>query len=211
VADRLGFRWRQSFQSCSIVKTFGLTGGIGMGKSTAAQCLRARGLAVLDTDDLAREVVAPGQPALAEIQQVFGPAMVDATGQLNRSALAQVVFADAAARRQLEGILHPRITALWRAQLDQWRVAGRTAAVVVIPLLFETGVEAQFDAVICVACSAATQRERLQSRGWTPEQIAQREAAQLPVAEKMARSRYVVWSEGSLDVLGRQVDRVVGR
>lgn len=181
-----------------------------MGKSTAARCLRERGIAVVDTDDLARQIVAPGQPALAEIERGFGREMLDATGQLNRSALARVVFADPAARQQLEAILHPRIHRLWQAQLDAWRSAGQAVAVVVIPLLFETGVAPSFDAVLCVACSAKTQRERLRERGWTVEQIAQREAAQWPVAEKMARARFVIWSEGRLSVLQQQLQRVLG-
>lgn len=180
-----------------------------MGKSTAAQFLSARGLAVVDTDDLARQVVQPGQAALLEIQQAFGREILGDDGQLRREALARVVFTDEPARKQLESILHPRITGLWRAQVQAWRTDGCPAAVVVIPLLFETQVESDFDAVICVACSAATQQQRLLARGWTSLQIEQRCAAQLPIAEKMQRSRFVVWSEGEREVLARQLDLVV--
>jgi len=191
------------------MKTFGLTGGVGMGKSACAQLLQWRGAAVVDTDDLARQVVQPGQPALTEIREVFGAEIVGPDGQLRREELAEIVFADAAARKKLEAILHPRIRERWRAQLESWRNEGKPLAVIVIPLLFETNAESEFDTVICVACSAGTQRQRLQARGWTPEQIEQRIAAQLPIEEKMARSHHVVWTEAGMDVHAQQVYRIV--
>ena len=180
-----------------------------MGKTAAAHILRAQGVAVVDTDDLARQVVAPGQPALAEVQRAFGPGVIGPDGQLRRAELAQIVFSDPAARQQLEGILHPRIREFWSAQLQTWRDEGQPVAVVVIPLLFETQAEASFDAVVCVACSVTAQRERLSARDWTPEQMAQRNAAQMPVAEKMQRSNYVIWSEGGLDVHAQQWARIL--
>ena len=191
------------------MKTFGLTGGIGMGKSAAAALLRARGVAVVDTDDLARQIVAPGQPALAEAQLAFGPDIVGADGQLRRAELARIIFSDPAARQQLEAILHPRIRQLWTAQVQAWRAEGQPVAVVIIPLLFETQAESSFDAVVCVACSAATQQARLAIRGWTPEQIAQRNAAQGPVGEKMRRANFVIWTEGGLDIHGEQWSHIL--
>lgn len=191
------------------MKLFGLTGGIGMGKSACAQLLRWRGAAVVDTDELARELVEPGQPALQEIAATFGRDFLDAEGRLRREELARLVFADAGARRRLEAILHPRIQDAWRAQVATWRAEGKPLAVVVIPLLFETGAEREFDAVICVACSAETQRQRLLARGWSPEQIEQRIAAQMPIEEKMLRADYVVWTEAGMDVHAQQVYRIV--
>lgn len=191
------------------MKTFGLTGGIGMGKSTAATILQQRGIAVVDTDDLARQVVLPGQPALEEIHRAFGKDLLDTAGQLRREALARIVFSDPAARATLEAITHPRITELWQQHLQHWRNAGQSVAAVVIPLLYETKVEAEFDAVVCLACSEATQRERLAARGWTAEQIQQRLAAQLPVAEKMARANFVLWSEGTVETLAEQLARII--
>lgn len=191
------------------MKLYGLTGGIGMGKSTAAQSLAARGVAVVDTDALARQLVTPGQSALAEIQNAFGAEILSPAGELRRDVLARRVFADAAARQKLEAILHPRIRERWLAQIAEWRAAGRAAAVVVIPLLFETHAEANFDQIICVACSAATQRERLRARGWTAEQISQRIAAQWPVEKKMALAHHVVWTEGKPDVMAAQLAQVV--
>jgi dephospho-CoA kinase len=191
------------------MKAIGLTGGIGMGKSTAAEILHARGVAVVDTDRLAREVVAPGQPALAEILQTFGAHLADASGHLRRAALAEIVFADAAARKCLEQITHPRIRERWQNQLAVWRGAGRSVAVVVIPLLYETGAEAEFESIICVACTAATQRERLLQRGWAAPQIRQRCAAQWTVTEKMVRAQHVVWTEGELEITARQLARII--
>lgn len=180
-----------------------------MGKSTAAQLLQWRGAMVVDTDELARTVVGPGQPALAETQKTFGSDIIGTDGRLRREELGRIVFTDAAARKRLEGILHPRIRELWRAQAETWRNQGKPLAVVIIPLLFETRAESEFDTVICVACSAATQRQRLLARGWTLEQISQRIAAQLPIEEKMARSNYVVWTEAGMDVLAQQLYRIV--
>jgi dephospho-CoA kinase len=191
------------------MKLFGLTGGIGMGKSTADRLLRERGVDVVDTDLLARALVEPGQPALGEIQAAFGADMVDMQGRLRRDALARRVFSDAAARKQLEDILHPRIRGLWQQQLETWRAAGRPRAVVVIPLLYETGAAAHFDAVICVACSAATQRRRLQARGWDDGQIYRRLNAQWPVEKKMELANYVVWTEGDLEAHARQLERIL--
>ena len=189
----------------------GLTGGVGMGKSTSAQLLRDRGVRVVDTDDLARQVVEPGQPALAEVLAAFGTQFAGPDGQLRRSELARHVFADPAARRQLEAILHPRIRKLWRVQIETWRAEGRPLAVVVIPLLFETKAEAELDATICVACSVATQQQRLLARGWSPEQIEQRNRAQWPIAQKIARADYLVWTEAGLDVHAAQIERILCR
>jgi dephospho-CoA kinase len=190
------------------MKVLGLTGGIGMGKSTVAALLERRGLPVLDTDVVAREIVEPGQPALMEIERAFGPDIVGPNGRLRRERLAQIAFGDVVRRRQLEAITHPRIRERWRTQLAAWRKEGHACAVVVIPLLFETGAEDEFDCIVCVACSAATQRGRLLARGWTQEEIARRNAAQWPVEKKVALSHRVLWTEGSLDRLEAQVDRM---
>jgi dephospho-CoA kinase len=191
------------------MKLLGLTGGIGMGKSIAARFLHERGAPIVDSDELARQLVEPGQPALSEIQAAFGKNMVARDGQLRRNELARVVFADGAARKRLETILHPRIRERWLAQIETWRRENRALAVVVIPLLFETQAESDFDKIICVACSAATQRQRLLSRGWTAEQIQQRLAAQWPIEQKIARANFVVWTEGALEASAQQVERVL--
>jgi dephospho-CoA kinase len=189
----------------------GLTGGMGMGKSTTAEFLRARGAPVVDTDDLARQLVQPGQPALAEIQAAFGKNIIGPDGQLDRDGLAHAVFGDSVARKNLEAILHPRIRERWLAQIETWRRENRPLAVVVIPLLFETRAESSFDKIICVACSAATQRDRLLERGWTSGQIEQRLAAQWPVERKITRADFLVWTEGDLDAHARQIERIFAK
>jgi len=191
------------------VKTFGLTGGIGMGKSTAAELLRRRGLPVVDSDVIAREIVEPGQPALAEVQRRFGAEIVGKDGRLRRDELARRVFGDPVARRDLEALLHPRIREIWQAQLKSWRDEGTPVAVAVIPLLFETNAQSCFDATICVACSSSTQRRRLRERGWSDMQIDQRNAAQLPVEQKMLLADYAIWTEGPLDVHEAQLGRII--
>jgi len=191
-----------------LMKLLGLTGGIGMGKSTAAEFLRTRGAQIVDTDELARQLVQPGQPALTEIQTEFGKKVIAPDGQLRREELAEIIFVDAAARKKLETILHPRIRERWLAQTEIWRRENRALAIVVIPLLFETRAESHFNKIICVACSAATQHERLLARGWTPEQIKQRLAAQWPVEQKISRADFVVWTDGALDVHAQQLERI---
>jgi len=190
-----------------------------MGKSTAAGILRQRGVPVVDTDELARQLVEPGQSALTEIQTVFGKRVITPDGQLRRDELAQIVFTDPAARKKLEAILHPRIRERWLAQIETWRAAPKRSdggrgencplAVVVIPLLFETAAETQFDKIICVACSATAQRDRLLARGWTQEHIRQRLAAQWPIEQKIARADFVIWTEGAPDTCAQQLERIL--
>lgn len=187
----------------------GLTGGIGMGKSAAAEILGRGGLPVVDSDMLAREVVAPGQPALDEIKETFGAAVVDERGFLRREELARLVFNDPAARRRLEAITHPRIQQAWQDRLRAWQDQGSAAAVACIPLLFETGGEAHFDVTLCVACSPGLQKQRLQTRGWSDEMIQRRQEAQWPVWKKMNAATFVVWNDGSLSILEAQLRRTV--
>jgi dephospho-CoA kinase len=187
-----------SLPQTGAVLLLGVTGGIGMGKSTSADLLERWGYRVVDTDLVAREVVAPGQPALTEVRDAFGPSSLRPDGTLDRAWMAERVFADPGARGQLEGILHPRIRAEWERRVTEWRQEGTPLAVVVIPLLFETEAGAAFDATVCVACSTASQRKRLGDRGWSPEHIERRISAQLPVEEKIRRSTYMVWTEPPL-------------
>ncbi|MEC8987718.1 MAG: dephospho-CoA kinase [Verrucomicrobiota bacterium] len=187
----------------------GLTGGIGMGKSTAAELLANRGANVSDSDVLARELVEPGQAALAEIAEAFGREVLRGDGSLDRAKVAELVFADSAVREKLEAILHPRIREAWQARLDGWVAAGERLAVVVIPLLFETQAEASFDRIVCVSCSLEVQRERLQSRGWSDGEMERRLAAQMEIDEKMKRSDHVVWTDGPIEAQAAQWDALL--
>ena len=184
----------------------GLTGGIGMGKSTAAELLAKRGAKVCDSDALARELVAPGQPALAEIVEAFGSGVLLRDGSLDRAKVGKLVFGDSAAREKLEGILHPRIRKVWQARLEHWLVAGERLAVTVIPLLFETKAESSFDKIACVVCSPELQRERLRAREWRDDQISNRISAQMAVGEKIKRADHVIWTDGTIEAHGAQWD-----
>ncbi len=179
-----------------------------MGKSTAGNLLVKEGYSLIDTDDIARQIVQPDTPALCEIKSYFGNEIISAEGKLRRDDLAKIVFSDSAARSKLESILHPRIRAAWQAEIQNWRTQGKAVGFVVIPLLFETNAAVLFDAVVCVACSAATQLERLKSRGWNESQIAARISAQWPVEQKIGASDYVVWTETNLEVHAAQWKRI---
>ena len=189
----------------------GLTGGIGMGKSMAAELLAERGAKVSDSDVIARELVEPGQPAQQAIAEAFGNEVLRADGSLNRGRVAELVFGDDAARRALEDILHPRIRATWLGNLDRWAGKGVALGVAVIPLLYETGSEAAFDRIICVACSPKTQWERLRQRDWSDEEIDRRIAAQMSATEKMKRADHVVWTDGPVSAHADQWEDLLSR
>lgn len=193
------------------MKLIGLTGGIGMGKSTAFELLQRRGIPAVDTDRIARELVEPGSPALDEIAAHFGPDLLEAGGRLNRRRLGERIFGDPTARRQLESILHPAIRKSWLALAETWREAGVTLGVVVIPLLFETGAESHFDAIFCVACRPETQLHRLRQRDWSETHARQRIQSQWDIARKMDHSNYVVWTEGDFESHAEQIDCLLAR
>ncbi|MFP6903084.1 MAG: dephospho-CoA kinase [Verrucomicrobiia bacterium] len=189
-------------------RVIGITGGVGMGKSTAAKLLRKQGVPVLDSDDVAREVVAVGEPALTEISEIFGADFLNAQGEMDRAKMAAHIFGNDAEREKLEAIIHPRVRERWLAQMETWRADNVPLGVVVIPLLFEVGAEGEFDSVICVACTGNTQRERLRARGWDDAQIAARIAAQMDVTEKIERADQVVWTEGDVSLLREQLQSI---
>lgn len=191
------------------MKLFGLTGGIGMGKSTSASLLSLGGVPVIDTDVIAHEIVEPGRPALTEIAATFGPELIDTEGQLRRAELAEIVFSAPEKLKELEAILHPIIRDRWLGQAAIWRREGRAAGVVVIPLLFETDAPSHFDAIICTACSPRTQHERLRARAWPENQIEQRISAQWPVEKKIAAANFVVWTEGAMETHRLQLERIL--
>lgn len=190
-------------------RVLGLTGGVGMGKSTAARLLKKVGLPVVDSDDLAREAVQPGTRGLAEIVDEFGEGFLKADGLLDRDKMASTVFQDEAARKRLEAIIHPRVRTVWEKQIDQWREQKRPVGVVVIPLLFEVDLQDSFDAVLCVACTANTQRARLRERNWDDAQITARIAAQMDIAQKMDLADHVLWNEGAPELLMDQMKEIL--
>jgi dephospho-CoA kinase len=190
------------------MRLIGVTGGIATGKSTVDAMLAARGAVVIDADELAREVVRPGEPALAEVAARFGQDMLQADGTLDRARLGAVVFADPDARRDLEGITHPRIAALTQGRVAA-ALAGTAPLVAVdIPLLYENGREPMFEGVLLVYAPEAVQLRRLRDRnGLDDAAAAQRLAAQLPIEEKRARATWVIDNSGDIEATARAVDR----
>ena len=181
----------------------GLTGGIASGKSAVAEAFVRRGVPVIDTDALAREVVEPGQPALAEVAAEFGADLLGADGRLDRRRLRALVFADPARRGRLEAILHPAIRAALAA-----RVATVTApyVVIAIPLLVEAGLEDSVERVLVVDCPPALQMTRLAARdGETSEGAAAILAAQATREQRLAAADDVLVNSGTLAALDAQV------
>src|SRR6478752_8564586 len=186
--------------------TVAVTGGIGSGKSTVSAVLRERGAVVADSDQLAREVVAPGSPGLRAIAAAFGPSMLTAEGALNRAALAAVVFADPAARKRLEEITHPLV----RGRFEEIRRGAGEDAIVVndIPLLTTLAVSASFHLVIGVRADSELRVARLVRRGLTEQDARARIAAQVTDAERDPLCDVVLANHGDRHVLTEQVDRL---
>jgi dephospho-CoA kinase len=185
----------------------GLTGGIASGKSTVSSILRELGAVVIDADQIAREVVAKGTPGLAAVVEAFGPEMLTPEGDLDRPRMGALVFGDEAARRRLEGIVHPLVFERY-AELE---AAAPAAAIVVhdIPLLVESGRAAEFDAVIVVDAPEELQLERMvRDRGWTEEDGRSRIAAQATREQRRAVATYLIENTGTREDLRRQVTEV---
>jgi dephospho-CoA kinase len=185
----------------------GLTGNIGSGKSTVARLLEVRGVPVIDADLLAREAVAPGTQALAAIVARFGAGMIAPGGALDRAALRRIVFANSADRAALDAIVHPVVKARRDALLERQRESGAAVVVCDIPLLFETGIEREFDVIVLVDAPrdmrlARVERDRGLARG---EALAMIDAQQ-PSERKRARSSYVIDNDGTLETLRVRVD-----
>ena len=186
-----------------------LTGGIATGKSHVLERLRRLGVQCLDADVLAHGVMAPGTEASRAIAARFGDGVLDADGGVDRSVLGPIVFVDAAARRDLEAIVHPAVYRAIEAGLRGFERLGARLAVVDIPLLYETGRASDFDRVIVTLCPPEAQLARLVARGLDERAARERLAAQAPTAEKAARADFVIHTDGTLADTDRQVDRVL--
>ncbi len=187
----------------------GLTGGIASGKTLVTGLFERLGAPVVDADVVSREVVEPGEPALAEIGREFGPEVMAADGRLDRRALRSLVFADPAARRRLEAILHPRIRERLLARLEAIEREGAAYAVVAVPLLVETDFAALVDRVLVVDCPRETQRRRLMARDGLDEREADAMIdAQTDRATRLAAADDVVDNSGEKAATRGQVERL---
>lgn len=188
----------------------GLTGNVASGKSRVAELWAARGVPVVSADELARQVVAPGTPGLADVRRVFGDAVVAPDGSLDRAALRRIVFDDDEARRRLEGLLHPRIAALRDAWTAERRREGATLAVAEIPLLFEVGLAGDFDVTVLVDAPDEERLRRLtEDRGLAEAEARAIMAAQMDPREKRRLADVVLPNDGTLEELETRADAVL--
>jgi len=191
------------------MKLVGLTGGIATGKSTVASMLSQLGARIIDADDLAREIVHPGQEAWREIVEAFGQEVLREDKSIDREKLRKKVFRDTEARKRLESITHPRIRSLAQQRMQQLAAEGVKIVVYMAPLLFENQVHLWLRPVILVACDAATQKRRLQKRdGLNDEEIQQHLKAQMSLEEKRELADFIIENTGTLDSLRKRVEEV---
>lgn len=190
---------------CTMI--LGLTGGIGCGKSTAAQKFVALGFHLVDSDALIRNRVLQDPAVIRQICARYGDTILLPDGRVNRSALAARVFGDDRERVWLEELSHPILFGIWREELA---LASVRRWIFEVPLLFEQGLENWFDFTICVACSADQQIVRLEQRGLSRGLAEQRIAKQLPLARKVELADKVLWNDGTLLFLHAQIDTLVG-
>ena len=193
----------------------GLTGGIAAGKSTVSRRWTEHGAVVVDADRLARDAVAPGSPGLAQVAERFGPSVIAADGSLDRPALGSIVFADPAARKDLEAITHPEVWRLAQQAFDAAEAADPDAVVVYdVPLLAEArgSRPLRFDAVVVVDAPAAQRIERLvEHRGMARDEAERRVAAQASDADRLALADHVVDATGTLEQTIHSADEVWAR
>lgn len=190
------------------MRVIGLTGGIASGKSTVAEVLRRHGAVLLDADQIARDVVEPGMPALAEIARVFGPEVLDASGRLNRPELARRVFGNEEARQRLNAIVHPAVYTEYQHALARLKAQPEPPKVVVlvVPLLFETGMERMADTTWLVTVPPSVQKERLMRRdGLTEAEAEARIASQWPLERKAALSDRRIDNTGTPEDVAKRV------
>jgi len=186
---------------------FGLTGGIGSGKSRVAALLRDRGVPVVDADELAREVVAPGSVGLGQLRAAFGSEILALDGSLDRKRLGALVFADPELRKRLNAITHPLVRRLAQERFAELENQGVVLAGYDVPLLFEVGLDTAFRPVVVVNASQATQLERVVRRdGLSEDAVRARILAQQPLDEKKKRADFVLENDGGADELAAQVD-----
>jgi dephospho-CoA kinase len=185
----------------------GITGGIGCGKSTAAEAFARRGFRRVDSDALVRERVLADTAVRAALRARFGESVVNSDGSVNRSQLGARVFPHEAELRWLEALTHPRVFALWR---EMFAAEPESDWAVEVPLLFEKQLENWFDFNLCVASAPTQQLARLEQRGLSRALAEQRISKQLPLAHKIELADFVLWNDGAPEFLEDQIDRLIG-
>ena len=184
----------------------GLTGGIGAGKSTVADLFSQKGGVVIRSDELARQVIEPQTPGFQQVIDRFGKEFVNSEGYIDRAKLAQIVFQDDAALKDLENIIHPLVRSKTNEIIDQH--TSETIIVNEIPLLLEKKMESLFDFLVIVISSEKNRLERLAQRGLTAEQATARMAKQVSDDERKAAADFLIVNDGNLDQLEADVEKI---
>lgn len=184
----------------------GLTGGIGAGKSTVADLFSQKGAVVIRSDELARQVIEPQTPGFQQVIDRFGKEFVNSEGYIDRAKLAQVVFHDDAALKDLENIVHPLVRSKTNQIIDQH--TSETIIVNEIPLLLEKKMESLFDFLVIVISSEKNRLERLSQRGLTAEQASARMSKQVSDDERKAAADFLIVNDGNLDQLEVDVEKI---
>lgn len=194
------------------MKWIGLTGGIACGKSAVAAHLRSKGWPVVDADALAHAALSPGETSYNDVVSIFGPNILNDDRSINRKALGAIVFTDKEKLEKLEQAIHPWVQVQTQKKRKEFESSGAKMAFYDVPLLYEKNLHAQFDDVIVVACDEALQIERLKKRNSFSEDEARRRiAAQMPLIEKVKRTSYVIYNNGSLSELAQNVDSILSK
>ena len=192
------------------MRIYGLTGNTGTGKTTVAERLRQRGVAVVDADEMARRVVEPGTEAIAEIEKTFGEEYIDETGHLRRQALGRLVFQDPSARRKLEAITHPRVARLTQQRFQQLKEEGHHVAVYDAPLIVEANMVPMFEGLVVVIAGRDEQLARIMKRDdLSREDANHRIDAQIPIEEKAKLADFVIDNTGLESSLDGQIDALM--
>lgn len=186
----------------------GLTGGIGTGKSTVLRLFGELGAEIISADAIVHELLASDAGVLKRIREEFGDGVLDESGSVDRALLGRRVFADAALRARLEAIVHPLVRERIGCWMSAVRAAGRPAGVAEVPLLFEAGMEDDFDLSVLVISEPAVQLRRLLNRGLSVSEAQTRISSQMPLSEKIARADIVIPNDGSLEELSARVERL---
>ena len=203
-------RDRLQRKTLAIPLVVGLTGGIATGKSTVLGIFRSLGAQVLSADEIAREVLRQHTDAYRAVVASFGPQYVRPDGELDRAALARLIFFDHTARQRLDEITHPAILSRIAEEVSKARASGaRQPFVVEVPLLFEANARDLVDKVVVVASEHGTQFARLKRRtGWPDEQVEAAIASQMPLSQKISLADWVIWNDGPLQETDQQVRKV---
>jgi dephospho-CoA kinase len=191
------------------MKTLAITGGIACGKSLVGRLLQDRNIPVCEADELGHSLLEKTSPIYADLTAEFGKQILDAEGNIDRVLLGRDIFADDNKRLRLNRLIHPRVHRLWCDWLTARETEGVRCGAVIIPLMYEVGLDEKWSAVVCVAAPRALQSERMRLRGWSEEDAAGRLRAQWPLEMKMERADFVIYNGGTIEMVAEQLDRIL--